>query len=202
MSRTQPATRSSAPTVAGVRISHPDRLIYRDEGISKVQFARYYESVGEWILPHVKGRPLTLVHCPAGIASPCIYLKHAKPPKQWNVQLRGDSCRHSSDWCRKDSRHAHGAQTGGIDSSPSWWSNEAAPRLLVAWSDALATAYDERRQRDQAKLEQMVICAQTAMCRTAMLLDGLGEPGFDRCGTCDNCSGTAMRAEAAAQRAA
>lgn len=82
MSRTQHAThtRSSAPTVAGVRISHPDRLIYRDQGISKVQLARYYESVGEWILPHVKGRPLTLVHCPAGIASPCIYLKHAK---QW-----------------------------------------------------------------------------------------------------------------------
>ena len=29
-------------------------------------------------MPHVAGRPLTLVHCPAGLASPCIYLKHAK----------------------------------------------------------------------------------------------------------------------------
>jgi bifunctional non-homologous end joining protein LigD len=66
--------------VAGVHISHPDRLIYPDQGISKVQLARYYDSIGDWIVPHVKGRPLTLVHCPAGIASPCIYLKHAK---QW-----------------------------------------------------------------------------------------------------------------------
>jgi bifunctional non-homologous end joining protein LigD len=74
-------TASSPPaTVAGVRISHPDRLIYPDQGISKVQLARYYESIADWIVPHVKGRPLTLVHCPAGIASPCIYLKHAK---QW-----------------------------------------------------------------------------------------------------------------------
>jgi bifunctional non-homologous end joining protein LigD len=64
--------------VAGVRISHPDRLIYPDLGISKIQLARYYESIADWIVPHVSGRPLTLVHCPAGLASPCIYLKHAK----------------------------------------------------------------------------------------------------------------------------
>ena len=66
---------SHTPRVAGVHISHPDRLIYADQGISKVQLARYYESIADWIVPHVKGRPLTLVHCPAGIASPCIYLK-------------------------------------------------------------------------------------------------------------------------------
>jgi bifunctional non-homologous end joining protein LigD len=40
--------------------------------------ARYYERIGTWILPHVAGRPLMLVHCPAGLAAPCSYLKHAK----------------------------------------------------------------------------------------------------------------------------
>ena len=74
------APRSSSPTVAGIRISHPDRLIYPDLGIPKLQLARYYEEIADWIVPHVKGRPLTLVHCPAGIAAPCMYLKHAK---QW-----------------------------------------------------------------------------------------------------------------------
>ena len=39
-----------------------------------------FESIADWIVPHVKGRPLTLVHCPAGLAAPCLYLKHAK---QW-----------------------------------------------------------------------------------------------------------------------
>jgi bifunctional non-homologous end joining protein LigD len=71
---------SSTPTVAGVHISHPNRLVYPEQGISKIQLARYYESIADWVVPHVKGRPLTLVHCPAGIASPCTYLKHAK---QW-----------------------------------------------------------------------------------------------------------------------
>jgi bifunctional non-homologous end joining protein LigD len=46
-------------TVAGISISQPDRLIYPDVGLSKVQLARYYEDVGEWILPHVRGRPKT-----------------------------------------------------------------------------------------------------------------------------------------------
>jgi hypothetical protein len=68
----------SAATVVGVRISHPDRLIYPDLGISKIELARYYERIADWIVPHVAGRPLTLVHCPAGIAAPCNFLKHAK----------------------------------------------------------------------------------------------------------------------------
>jgi bifunctional non-homologous end joining protein LigD len=64
--------------VAGVRISHPDRLIYPDLGISKIQLARYFNDVADWIVPHVCARPLTLVHCPGGAAEPCNYLKHAK----------------------------------------------------------------------------------------------------------------------------
>ena len=66
----------------------------------------------------------------------------------------------------------------------------------------MAAAYDERRQRDRTKLEQMVVYAQTALCRTAALLEALGETGVDRCDTCDNCRGLAIRAEAVAQGAA
>lgn len=66
--------------VAGVSLSHPERLIYPELGISKLELARYFERISHWVVPHVKGRPLTLVHCPAGIAAPCRYLKHAK---QW-----------------------------------------------------------------------------------------------------------------------
>jgi ATP-dependent DNA helicase RecQ len=79
---------------------------------------------------------------------------------------------------------------------------EVTPRLFDESVDSFAMAYDERRARDQSKLEQMVIYAQTALCRTAVLLEGLGEPGAEHCGHCDNCRGTAARAEAAAQGAA
>jgi bifunctional non-homologous end joining protein LigD len=69
---------AAAPIVAGIRLSHPDRLIYPDLNISKLRLAQYYEQIGEWILPHIQGRPLTLVHCPAGVAGPCQFLRHAK----------------------------------------------------------------------------------------------------------------------------
>jgi bifunctional non-homologous end joining protein LigD len=76
--RRVPAAGHSSATVAGIRISHPNRVIYPDLGISKIELARYYERIADWIVPHVAGRPLTLVHCPAGIAAPCNFLKHAK----------------------------------------------------------------------------------------------------------------------------
>ena len=69
--RRAPVADERSATVAGVRISHPARLIYPDLGISKLQLARYYEKIADWIVPHVVGRPLTLLHCPAGLAAPC-----------------------------------------------------------------------------------------------------------------------------------
>lgn len=63
-------------TVAGVSISHPERVVYPDIGVTKLNLARYYESIADWILPQVVGRPLTLVRCPAGQAGKCFYQKH------------------------------------------------------------------------------------------------------------------------------
>ncbi|HEX2204363.1 MAG TPA: DNA ligase D [Longimicrobium sp.] len=62
--------------VAGVRISSPDKLLYPELGITKLDLARYYEAIGEWMLPHVGERPLTLVRCPDGVAGQCFYQKH------------------------------------------------------------------------------------------------------------------------------
>jgi bifunctional non-homologous end joining protein LigD len=73
-----PAGGTAETVVAGVRLSHPDRLIYPDLNISKRQLAEYYDSIGRWILPHIRGRPLTLVHCPEAVGGPCRYLRHAK----------------------------------------------------------------------------------------------------------------------------
>jgi bifunctional non-homologous end joining protein LigD len=62
--------------VAGVQISHPDRIVYPGYGVTKLDLARYYESVADWIMPYVQRRPLTLVRCPQGQASPCFFQKH------------------------------------------------------------------------------------------------------------------------------
>jgi bifunctional non-homologous end joining protein LigD len=69
---------AGGPVVAGVRISHPERVLYPEDGITKLDVAQFYARIGEWIEPHVKGRPLTLVRCPEGIAGDCFYMKHSK----------------------------------------------------------------------------------------------------------------------------
>jgi bifunctional non-homologous end joining protein LigD len=62
--------------VAGIRITHPDRVLYPPQGITKIDLARFYESIADWILPHLRGRPTSLVRCPEGIAQECFYQKH------------------------------------------------------------------------------------------------------------------------------
>ncbi|HEY7511570.1 MAG TPA: DNA ligase D, partial [Vicinamibacteria bacterium] len=62
--------------VAGVRLTNPDRVMYPDQGLTKLDLARYYESIADWVLPHVRGRPTTLVRCPEGLSEPCFYQKH------------------------------------------------------------------------------------------------------------------------------
>jgi ATP-dependent DNA helicase RecQ len=54
--------------------------------------------------------------------------------------------------------------------------------------EALAAAYARRHEADRAKLEQMVLYAQTALCRWKLLVDYFGEPvEWDACGHCDTC---------------
>jgi bifunctional non-homologous end joining protein LigD len=71
-------TTAGKPEVAGIAISHSDRMVYPDPPLTKLDVARYYEAIREWVVPHVQGRPLTLVRCPEGISSECFFMKHSK----------------------------------------------------------------------------------------------------------------------------
>jgi len=62
--------------VAGVRLSNPDKVLYADRGITKLDLASYYVEIADWMIPHVGDRPLTLVRCPGGIPGDCFYQKH------------------------------------------------------------------------------------------------------------------------------
>jgi bifunctional non-homologous end joining protein LigD len=77
-----PAPAAAAPgaapvKVGGVTITNPGRRL-EPAGITKVELARYYEAVSAWMLPHLAGRPLTIVRCPHGASGDvgCFYQKH------------------------------------------------------------------------------------------------------------------------------
>ena len=64
-------------TIAGIKLTNPDKLLYPEAGISKRDLALFYQSIGDWIVPHLRHRPLTLVRCPNGWNKKCFYQKHA-----------------------------------------------------------------------------------------------------------------------------
>ena len=59
-----------------VKLSHPDRVYWPDNGVTKQQLAEYYEAVWERMAPHLTDRPLALLRCPGGISSECFFQKH------------------------------------------------------------------------------------------------------------------------------
>jgi bifunctional non-homologous end joining protein LigD len=63
--------------VAGVHITHPHRAVFPSLGITKEKLARYYEDIAPWMLPYVRGRPLTLVRAPSGAEAPVAVTRHA-----------------------------------------------------------------------------------------------------------------------------
>jgi bifunctional non-homologous end joining protein LigD len=82
---------ASGVSVAGVRITHPDRVMYPDPPFTKLDVARFYERIADWIVPHLRGRPLTLVRCPDGLQHECFYMKHSKvwaPPALRRVHIQ------------------------------------------------------------------------------------------------------------------
>src|SRR6185503_14094198 len=78
--RSQAKTRAVADknAVAGIVVSNPDKKLYPEAAVTKRDLALYYAAVGEWMLPHVRGRPLTLLRCPNGWNDECFYQKKAE----------------------------------------------------------------------------------------------------------------------------
>ncbi len=165
-----PAKQRAEAEVQGVRISHPDRVVDEESGLTKGGLADYYAAVADWILPHLKDRPLSFVRCPEGAGSACFYQRHLPAGIPSDVQpvhltVKGEE---ETFLSINDLRgllalvqfgalelHPWGAPNDHID-HPDRLTFDLDPDEEVSWATVVETAFVVRDRLKKQKLSSFV----------------------------------------------
>ncbi|MBC7841604.1 MAG: DNA ligase D [Gemmatimonadaceae bacterium] len=73
---------------ATVAVSHGERVVFPERGVRKIDIASYYAAVAPLMLPHLGGRPLSLLRCPDGAHGHCFFQKHWTPTRGVSIPTR------------------------------------------------------------------------------------------------------------------
>lgn len=164
------AQKPGAVAVAGVTLSHPDRVYWEDVGVTKQMLAEYYEEVWDWMRPHVTDRVLALVRCPdgAGAGRQCFFQKHASAgiEEKW-LKLVPEPDGDKAIAIDALPGLVSLAQAGALEihlRGSSIKHLEEADRLVfdldpgpgVTWPDVIAAAREVRERLRELKLESLV----------------------------------------------
>jgi bifunctional non-homologous end joining protein LigD len=154
----------------GVRLTNPDKVLYPDQGITKLELANYYATVADWILPHITNRPLVLVRCPEGQAKECFFQKHprAGTPEQLR-QIEVQEKNKTEPYVLADDTaglislaqigvleiHAWGSRADKLE-QPDRLIFDLDPDPLVSWGAVVQAAHAMRKFLQELGLESFV----------------------------------------------
>lgn len=149
-------------------ITHPDKLYFPESGISKMDVIDYYESVAEYILPHIKNRPQSLHRFPNGIDAPGFYQKDASDAPKWikKIPIYVESTNKEVEYmvCRKLQDIIYLNNLGCIEMNPwnstiktiekpDWLGLDLDPSAKNSFDDVIEVAMGVKDILDQIKIE-------------------------------------------------
>jgi len=73
------AAKAGPAKVAGQRLTSPEKVLWPEAALTKLDLASYLDEYSDYLLPFVKGRPLSVVRCPEGYQGECFFQKHHNP---------------------------------------------------------------------------------------------------------------------------
>jgi bifunctional non-homologous end joining protein LigD len=155
-----------------IRLTHPEKILDPESKLTKQQLADYYWAIAPHMLPHIAGRPLSLVRCPDGSAKPCFFQKHATGtlPKGIESVIVPDKKTGKPELyitLSTPTALAEFAQMGVMEVHP-WGSRNADlerpdritidldPDAAISWSTLAASAVEVRKQLKAFGLESFV----------------------------------------------
>ena len=162
----------SSATSAPVRLTHPEKILDEESRLTKQQLADYYWAVAPHMLPHVEGRPLSLVRCPEGSGKPCFFQKHVNhmlPPGIGAVDVPDKKTGKIEPYITLSSAEALAglAQMGVLEVHP-WGSRnddlehpdriiiDLDPDAAISWTRLAESAAEVRKQLKKLGLESFL----------------------------------------------
>ena len=152
-----------------IRLTHPDKVLDLKSGLTKGELAQYYSDVAAHMLPHIAGRPLSLVRCLNGSAKRCFFQKHTNdtlPPDIESVDIVDKKTGKPEPYITLHTAeslvelaqlsvmeiHAWGSENESLE-KPDHIVIDLDPDIAIGWQTLAAAATEVRQRMKAAGLE-------------------------------------------------
>jgi bifunctional non-homologous end joining protein LigD len=166
----KPAAQIHIEKPQSILLTHPDKVIYAKEALTKNDLAQYYQKISEFMLPHLQERPLSILRCPSGTSQGCFFQKNYKEGNSDSIHcIRVKEKTKTACYIAVDSEDSLRGlvQMGSIEIHP-WNSRQTDlekpdqmvldfdPGPGVAWQKVIDASFELKSLLDDLKLKSFV----------------------------------------------